>query len=73
MVSDFITERDGNLCLTEAEHIFAKEKDPAIPMAPRALLEYGEVRDGYWTGAKFMRQMENAVKVAEAKYPKDYS
>lgn len=40
-------------------------------MAPRTLLEYGESRDGYWTGAKFMKQMENAVKVAEAKYPKE--
>ena len=40
-------------------------------MAARTLLEYGEARDGYWTGAKFMNQMKNAVKVAEAKYPKE--
>lgn len=71
MVSDFITERDGYLCLTEAEHNMAKQKDCDIPMAPRTLLEYGEARDGYWTGAKFMKQMVNAVKVAEAKYPKE--
>ena len=71
MVSDFITETDGYLCLTEVEHNLAKQEDPDIPMAPRTLLEYGESRDGYLTGAKFVSQMENVVKVAEAKYPKE--
>lgn len=71
MVSDFITENDGYLCLTKSEHDIAKQADPDIPMAARTLLEYGEARDGYWTGAKFMNQMKNAVKVAEAKYPKE--
>ena len=49
----------------------AKQADPDIPMAARTLLKYGEARDGYWTSAKFMNQMKNAVKVAEAKYPKE--
>ena len=73
MVSDFITERDGFLCLTPEEHQAAKLLNPNIPMAARQLLQYGESRDGYWTGERFMEQMENAVKVAEAKYPKDQS
>lgn len=30
-----------------------------------SLLEYGESRDGYWTGNKFMKQMESAVRIAE--------
>ena len=70
MVSDFITEKDGYLCLTEEEYTVAKQNDPNIRMGARVLLEYGEARDGYWTGPKFMKQMENAVKIAEAKYPK---
>ena len=65
MVSDFITVNDGYLCLTQAEYDVKKQTDP------RTLLEYGESRDGYWTGAKFMRQMSNVVKIAETKYPKD--
>ena len=71
MVSDFITEKDGYLCLTEAEHDAAKLKDPDIPMGARTLLEYSESRDGYWTSSKFIKQMKGAVKIAEAKYPKE--
>lgn len=33
MVSDFITERDGFLCLTTEEHLAAKLLNPNIPMA----------------------------------------
>lgn len=40
-------------------------------MSARTLIEYGEACDGYWTGAKFMKQMSSAVKIAEAKYPKE--
>ena len=40
-------------------------------MGARQLLEYGESRDGYWTGDKFMKQMEKVVQIAEAKYPKE--
>ncbi len=68
MLSDFITENDGFLCLTEE---VAKTKNPNIKMAARKLLEYSESREEYWTSVKFMNQMEYAVDVAEAKYPKD--
>jgi len=33
--------------------------------------EYGENRDGYGTGDKFMKQMKKSVKLAEIKYPKE--
>ena len=71
MVSDFITERDGYLRLTEDEYKEAKVKNPTIRMSARQLLEYGESREGYWTSEKFMKQMEKAVEVAEAKYPNE--
>lgn len=71
MVSDFITENDGYLCLSKNEHEIAKLTDPNIGMAARTLIEYGEARDGYWTNDKFMRQMRGAVKIAQAKYPKE--
>ena len=40
-------------------------------MSARKLLEYGESREGYWTSERFMKQIEYAVEVAEAKYPKE--
>ena len=70
MVSDFITEKDGFLQLTEEEYQAAKETNPDIRMGARQLLEYGESREGYWTGDKFMKQMQSAVEIAESKYPK---
>ena len=70
MVSDFIT-MDGYLCLTEEEYAAAKVHNPDIKMGARQLLEYGEARDGYWTGDKFMKQMKKVVKVAETIYPKE--
>ena len=70
MVSDFITERDGYPRLTEDQYEEAKRKNPSIRMSARQLLEYGESREGYWTSDKFMKQIERAVDVAEAKYPK---
>ena len=71
MVSDFITEKDRYRCLTEEEYAVAHENDSNIRMGGRTRLEDGEARDGYWTGPKFMKQMESAVKVAEVKYPRE--
>ncbi len=53
------------------EYQAVKRNNPNIKMAARKLLEYGESREGYWTSDKLTRQMAYAVKVAEAKYPKD--
>ena len=33
--------------------------------------EYGENKEGYWTRDKFIAQIENAVLIAELKYPKE--
>lgn len=44
MVSDFITEKDGYLCLTQTEYDAAKIDNPNITMGARKLLEYGESR-----------------------------
>ena len=67
MVSDF--SKDGYLCLTQEEYDTAN--NPNITMGARQLLEYSESRDVYWTGEKFMKQMEKVVKIAEAKYTKE--
>ena len=32
-----------------------------------ALVEYGESKEGYWTRACFMKQMERAVRIADLK------
>ena len=40
MVSDFITEKDGYLWLTEDQYEEAKRKNPLIRMSAHQLLEY---------------------------------
>ena len=69
MVSDFIDEHSGYLHLMEEEYEHAKEKDSTIHKYARQLLEYGEVREGYWTSENFVTQLKEASKIAEAKYP----
>ena len=70
MVSDFIMEGQGYLRLMDEEYERAKHKDFNIWKAACELLEYRESRDGYWNSDKFMKYMEKAVEVAEAKFPK---
>ena len=67
MVSDFIDEKNGYLCLTQEEYVRARE---AVQIQARCLLEYGEAKEGYWTCEKFIQQMRNAIKIAKFKYPK---
>ena len=62
MVSDFVSERDGYLALTENEYQRAKRVDPSIQMYTRQLKK---------TSEKFMCQIKQAVKIAEAKYPRE--
>ena len=71
MVSDFIDQHLGYLRLTEAEQSLATAADPSFPLEARALLEYGAEREGYWTGEKFMKNVEDAARIAEFKYPND--
>jgi hypothetical protein len=71
MVSDFVEERSGYLALTEEELKEAGQTNPAIQKEARQLLEYGESKEGYWTGDKFMSQMERAVTIAEVKYSRE--
>lgn len=70
MVSDFIDEINGYLCLTQEEYIKAQEVDKAIQTEARSLLEYGEAREGYCTCDKCLEQMKIAIKIAEFNYPK---
>ena len=64
MVSDFITE-EGYLLLTEEViSAWVKHGDKFWGEA-RELLEYG-----YWTSERFLKQMDEAVKIADIKYPR---
>ena len=68
MVSDFIDEMIGFLALTDEE---ANKHDITTTQRARETLEYyGGSREGYWN-SEFMMQMNNAVKIAEIKYPAD--
>ena len=52
MISDFISERDGYLALTDKKYTAAKQGDPSIRKYARQQLEYGEAKEGYWTSEK---------------------
>jgi transposase len=71
MVSDFISEHDGYLTLTDEDHERAKERYPAIPKSACVLFKYGVQSEGYWNCEKFLIQVENAAQIAEVKYPKE--
>ena len=66
---DFIDEHHCYLRLSSEDLEDARFIDPDFPCEARELFEYGAAREGYWTGAKFMTQIERAVQIAEYKYP----
>lgn len=72
MVSDFIDEYNGYLRLTAEEHTEGLKKIPNLKRQARAFLEYGENKEGYWTSERFLAQIEDSVKIAEVKYPREH-
>ena len=64
MVSDFVEEHGGYLCLSEDELGTAAEIHSNFPYEAREFLKYGAERDGYWTSEKFILH----VRIAEFKY-----
>ena len=70
MVSDFVTEFDGLLQLSIEEYRKAAESDPAIRMCAREIVKFGSGSEGYWN-ARFLKQMEMVIKIADLKYPSD--
>lgn len=71
MVSDFVEQHGGFLQLDDHELSLAKQNDSNFPKTARAFLEYGGQREGYWTSNKFMKNVQDAVKIANHKYPSD--
>ena len=65
MVSDFITEHDGFLILTNEQHEHAKHCCPAVPKSACVIFLYGSQCDGYWNSEKFLIQVENTAQIAE--------
>ena len=57
MISDFISENEGFLSLTDDELKKAQAEYPGIKRYARESIEYGENKDGYWTSENFMDQM----------------
>ena len=50
MISDFIDKCNGFFRLSNEEFLSAKEHNPLIAKEARVIIEYGENRDGHWTG-----------------------
>ena len=68
MVSNFITEHDGLLILSNSElEIVQLENNREA----RELLNYGAAGQGYWTDERFLAKVTNAMVIAEFIYPKD--
>ena len=44
--------------MTREQYDQAKVTDPHFPFQARQVLEYGDSKEGYWTSARFMQQME---------------
>ena len=71
MISDFVTEFDGLLQLSLEEYRAAVKSDSSIRMCAREVVKFGSGSEGYWNNAKFLKQMERAVKIANRKYPSE--
>ena len=61
MVSDFIEQHNGYLRAPESAQ-------DDIPETARVLLEYGAEKDGYWNSDRFVKNVEDTVKIAKYKY-----
>ena len=72
MVSDFVDEFNGLLELTEEEFERGKLVYPNLKKKARVLLKYGAESEGYWNSEKFIKQVEDVIKIVDIKYPKHY-
>ena len=71
MVSDFVTEYNGLLELTNEELRHESDSNPSIRKYAREILKFGSGNESYWNSEKFLKQMERAVAIADVKYPSD--
>ena len=71
MVSEFIEEQDGYLALSDQQYEFevAHNERQDIGKSALKILKIGEQQEGYWNSERFMKQVAEAVKIAEVKYP----
>ena len=69
MVNDFIEEHNSYLRLAPEEHAIAKLAHPNLPMKARIIFKFGALGDGYWNSDHFIAHVEDAIKIAEFKYP----
>lgn len=71
MVSDFVTEHNGLLKLSDDEFKKAQETNPSVTQSAVEIIKYGAAGDGYWNNERFLRQVKKAITIAEIKYPSD--
>ena len=72
MVSDFVDEFNGLLTLTAEEFERGKLMYPDLKKKARVLLKYGVESEGYWNSEKFIKQVEDVIKIVNVKYPRNY-
>ena len=62
MVSDFIDEHSGYLCLSPEDQEVAKISHADLPAAARTIFKFGAQGDGYWNIDHFLSQVNTAIK-----------
>ena len=65
MVSDFIDEHNGYLCLSNQEYEESRANHPGLWKEARFLLKYGSSSEGYWNSETFLVQVKQALTIAE--------
>ena len=58
MVSDFVDQHRGFLQLSDKEHAYISAEEPDFTKSACVLFEYGAEKEGYWTGDKFLKNVE---------------
>jgi len=69
IISNFIGEKNGYLCLSQEQYRRARLTFQLIQVEACCLFKYGEAKEEYWTCDKFIKLMKKAVKIAAFKYP----
>ena len=64
-------ELDGLLQLSINEYRKTADSDPSIRMCAWEIIKLGLENNGYWNNARFLKQMDMALKIADIKYPSD--
>ena len=71
MVSDFVTEHDGLLQLTDEEYREAVTTQPSIRKCAQEVIKFEANCEGYWNNERFLNQVTIAAAISKIKFHSD--